>query len=70
MGNLWSKTMEIEWYDIFIHITIPSAIQIQHIIREATKSNMELLKLYLLLNKTLFKKYTFDIRKEMLILHQ
>jgi hypothetical protein len=70
MGNLWSNTIEIEWYDIFIHITIPSAIHIQHIIREATKSNMELLKLYLVLNKTLFKKYPLHISKEKLILHQ
>jgi hypothetical protein len=69
MGNLWSNTMEIEWYGILNQITMPSAIHIQHMIREATKSNMELLKLYLLLNKTLFKKYKFYISKEKLILH-
>jgi hypothetical protein len=57
MGN----TMEIKLCDILNEITMPSAIHIQHIIREATKYNIELLTLYLLLNKTLFKKYPLYI---------
>jgi hypothetical protein len=51
-------------------ISLSSAIHIQHIIREATKHNIELLKSYLLLNKTLFKKYLLDMNREKFILHQ
>jgi hypothetical protein len=60
--------MGIELCDILNEITVPSAIHIQRIIREATKYNIELLKLYLLINNALFRKYPLYLSKEKFIL--
>jgi hypothetical protein len=70
MENLWGNTMEIKLCDMSNQIYIPTARHKQHVVREAAKYNLELVKLCKLLNKTLFGTYPLHITKEKFVLHQ
>jgi hypothetical protein len=69
MENLLGNTMEIKLCDMLNKIYIPVAIHIQHVVREAMKYNIELVKLCKLLNTTLFETCPLHIAKEKFILH-
>jgi hypothetical protein len=61
--------MEIELCDMLNEIYIPTATHIQHVIREAMKHDLELVKLSKLLNHPSFGTYPLHITKEKFIIH-